>query len=140
MAKVFKKNKDFNSMSGVFAFRFWHDKKISEQIYNILNGGEDLFPKDIFAEKAAGIKDSNIFSRQAFDFAYENSNKELVRELLLIELEKRNIIIQINSIWEYSVEDISALKELSSSGKLTENRCATSRLCYMPENNKIKRN
>lgn len=123
-----KKNNDFNTMSGVFAFRFWHDKKISEQIYSIFHGGEDLFGRDIFAEKVAGIKDSKIFSRNAFDKAYENSNRELTREMILIELEKRNIKIQINSIWEYSVEDISALKELSLSGKLTENLYATTRL------------
>lgn len=130
------KSIDFNSMSGVFAFRFWHDKNISEQIYNIFHGGEDLFSKDIFAEKAAGIKDSNIFSRHAFDIVYENSNKELTREMILVELEKRNIKIRINSIWKYSVEDISALKELSLSGKLTENLYATTRLCYIPDNNK----
>lgn len=127
-------SKDFNSMSGVFAFRFWHDKKISEQIYYMLHGGEDLFPKDIFAEKAAEIRESNIFSWQAFDIAFENSNKELSREMILVELEKRNIIIQNNSIWEYSVEDISALNELSSSGKLTENLYATTRLYCIPDN------
>ncbi len=130
------KNKDFNTMSGVFAFRFRHDKIISEQIYNLFHGGEDLFSKDIFAEKAAEIKDSNIFSRHAFDIAYENSNKELTREMILAELEKRNIKIQINSIWEYSLEDLATLKELSLSGKLTENLIATTRLCYIPDNNK----
>lgn len=129
-------NKDFNFMSGVFAFRFWHDKNISNQIYNMFHGGEDLFPQDIFAEKAAGIKDSNIFSRHAFDIANEDSNKGLTRELIFIELEKRNIKIQNNSIWEYTDEEIFALKELSLSGKLTENRYATTRLCYKPVNDK----
>ena len=121
-------------MSGVFAFRFWHDKIISEQIWNMFHGGEDLFAKDTFAEKATKIKDSNIFSTQAFDLAYGNSNKELTREMILTELEKRNIKIQINSIWEYSVDDISALKELSHSGAITENLNATTRLCYIPDN------
>ena len=129
-------SKDFNMMDGVFAFRFWHDKIISEQIWNVFHGGEDLFPKDIFAEKAAKIKDSNIFSRLAFDLAYENSNKELTKERILFELEKRNIKIQNDSIWDYSVDDISALKELSRSGKLTENLYATTRLCYIPDNKK----
>jgi len=140
--------KNFNTMSGVFAFRFWHDKIISEQIWNMFHGGEDLFAKDTFAEKATKIKDSNIFSTQAFDLAYGNSNKELTREMILTELEKtetkpdtrtkqlekRNIKIQINSIWEYSVDDISALKELSHSGAITENLNATTRLCYIPDN------
>jgi len=128
------KNKDFNTMEGVFAFRFWHDKNISKQIWNMFHGGEDLFAKDTFAEKAAKIKDSNIFSTQAFDLAYENSNKEWTREMILAELELRNIKIQINSIWEYSDDDISELKKLSLSGKLTENLYATTRLCYIPDN------
>lgn len=130
-------SKDFNKMDGVFAFRFMHDKIISEQIWNMFHGGEDLFPKDIFADKAAKIKESNIFSRQAFDIAYENSNKEMTKERILNKLEKRNFRIQDNSIWDYSDGDISELKELSRSGKLTEKLYATTRLCYiLPDDKK----
>ena len=121
-----KNSKNFNSTPGVFAFRFWQDKKISEQIYNVFHGGRDLFPKDIFAEKAAKIKESNIFSQTAFD------NIDLTKEMILDELKKRNIKIQINSNLEYTHEDIAKIRKLSQSGKLTEDLTATTRLCYIP--------
>ncbi len=130
------KNKNFNSMSGVFAFRFWQDKKISEQIYNIFHGGKDLFPKDIFAEKAAQIKESNIFSQAAFDIVHQNFNIDLTKEVILDELEKRNIKVQINSNIEYTNEDIEIIKNLFQSGKLTQNLNATTRLCYIPNHKK----
>ena len=125
-------NRDFNNMSNVHAFRFWHEKSISEQIYHALHEGNDLFPKDIFAEKAARIKDSTIFSKAAFEKAFENSEISLTRETILSELGKRNISIQENPNWEYSDEDIKALQELSFSGKLIENPSASTRLIYTP--------
>lgn len=127
-------NKNFNTLSGVFGYRFWHNKTISKQIFDMFQEGKVLFTMDIFAEKAAAIKDSDIFSWNAFEYAYENSNKELTREIILEELEKRHIKIQKNSIWKFSEEDLSALIELSHSGKLTENLYATTRLCYRPDN------
>lgn len=130
-------SKDFNKMDGVFAFRFMHDKIISERIWKMFHEGEDLFPKDIFADKVAKIKESNIFSRQAFDLAYENSNKKMTKERIINKLETRNIRIQDNYIWDYSDDDISDLKELYRSGKLTEKLYATTRLCFIPEDKKI---
>lgn len=131
-----KNYKDFNKMDGVIAFRFWHDNIISEQIWNMFLGGEVLFPKDIFAEKATKIKESNIFSRQAFNIVYENFNKEMTKERILVELEKRNIRIQNNSIYDYSDDDLSELKELYRLGKLTEKLNATTRLCFIPDEKK----
>ncbi len=125
--------KDFNKMPGVFAFRFMHDKSISEQIWKLFHKGDDLFPKDVFADKAARINESFVFSKQAFDLVYEKSNKEMTKETILNELGNRNIKIQKNSIWDYSDSDIAELKELSTSGKLTEKLYATTRLCYIPD-------
>ena len=130
------KNKNFNSIPGVFAFRFWHDKKISEQIYNIFHGGKDLFPKDIFAEKAALIKESNIFSQSSFDAVHQQYCKNLRKELILKELQNRKIKIQKYSNLEYTNEDIEIIKNLYQSGILTKDLYASTRLCFTPNQKK----
>ncbi len=130
------KNRNFNSIPGVFAFKFWHDKKISEQIYNIFHSGKDLFPKDIFAEKAAQIKESYIFSQSTFDIVYQQYCKKLTKKFILNELKKRKIQIQKYSNLDYTTEDIEIMKNLYQTGILTQNLNATTRLCYIPNQKK----
>lgn len=125
------KYQDLNTMSGVFAYRFWHNKEISEKLFEIFHSGNDLFPKDIFAEKAAKINHCMIFCQEAFANAFENLTTSYTKETLTRELSKRNISIQKNSVFEFSEDEIMLFKELAISGKLAENRFATTRLCYM---------
>jgi hypothetical protein len=127
---------DLNFIPGVFAFRFWHDLTLSNRIFSIFNGGADLFPDDVFAAKAARINELNVFSRLAFDSTFDHFNPGLTKELLLEELEKRNLSIQDKPVFEYSPEDIVSITELLRSGKLTENLTAFSRLTYAPDNEK----
>jgi len=129
-------NENLNSMTDVFAFKFWQDKKVSEQIYNMFHGGKDLFPKDIFAEKAALINESNIFSKAAFDIVHQSFNIDLSKDVILNELEKRKVKVKVVSNIKYSYEEIELIKKLYKSGKLTENLNASTRLSYIPDNNK----
>lgn len=124
--------KNLNTMPGVFAYRFYHEKKISEKIYEVFHGGRDLFPKDIFAERAARVKGENIFSLEAFNVAYKNINTSISKEEVLIELKKKNIKIQKECPYEYSKEDIETIRNLYQSGELTKDLNATVRISYTP--------
>ena len=65
-----------------------------------------------------------------------DTSEEMTKERILVELEKRNIRIQNNSIYDYSDDDLSELKELYRLGKLTEKLNATTRLCFIPDEKK----
>jgi sulfatase maturation enzyme AslB (radical SAM superfamily) len=113
----------------VIAFRFLHDLVISEKIWNVFRGGEVLFTEDAFAEKAAKVKAAKIFSRSSYDSVCQKYKHSISSDLLLLEIKKREILIQKKSAFEYSDEDIDEIKKLVLSGNIEKDRIARTRLC-----------
>lgn len=61
-------DENLNDMVEV-AIHFKHNRKVSEFIFNYTNRSKKLFPKSILDDKAMAIKNSNVFSRQAYEMA-----------------------------------------------------------------------
>lgn len=85
---------DFNKLPDILAFKFYHDKKISEKILKVFKGGKKLFPNDPFAEKAARIKDGKVFSRQSFENVLTEYKDKFSKEELLKKLQGKGIQIK----------------------------------------------
>lgn len=128
-------HEDFNNLPGVLGFKFYHDKKISEKILNVFQGGVKLFPHDPFAEKAARIKDGKVFSSQSFENVLTEYKDNFSKEEMLKKLQGKGIQIKVNAGWDYTFAEIDEIKKIIASGAIDRGRVATARLMYRPKPN-----
>lgn len=134
-----KNKKDLNEIPGVFKYKFYQDKHISEQIFNALDGGNKIFPYDPVDEKVQAIKHLTEFSNVVFKEAYKRYRKELKlnENELLEKLTLASITITSNNrLVDYSKYEIEELEEQKENNFMFKNNTVTTRLCYIPKNSR----
>ena len=68
---------NFNDLSQVKAFRFKHNAKIAQSIYESMNGGEKLFPHDVLQAHWKDVtRDENKVSLKAIHFNLTRNEEE----------------------------------------------------------------
>lgn len=134
-----KNKKDLNEIPGIFKFKFYQDKHISEQIFNALDSGNKIFPYDAVERKVQEINQLTEFSRAVFKEAYTRYKQDVK----LSESELLEILISIginitnnNRLVNYSEDEIAELKQQKENNFIFKNNIATTRLCYIPKNNR----
>lgn len=76
------KNSNFNSLPQVKAFRFKHNAKIANEISNLMNSGELLFPYDILKSHwRSEDRNNNVISRDAVRFNLTRNEEETLESI-----------------------------------------------------------
>ena len=102
-----------------YAIHFKHNRKVSEFIFNYTNRSKKLFPKSILEEKAMIIKNSNVFSRKAYEMAKKEFYSELSDDVLMDYLRSENKSLSETPIVAFSSNEIAKFhKEWKESGQI----------------------
>jgi hypothetical protein len=97
-----KQGEDFHRICRKRCYKFRHDAKVSELIYNYTNRSNKLFPKSILEEKTDKIRTSKTFSRAALAKTKERYYPNLnVNELEKV-LRQANIAVSENQPVQFS--------------------------------------
>jgi len=83
-----KNNIDLNQITGVFPFKFFQKKEISERLYDIMEGGKILFPYDIISVKAKEIIKDRKLSKKSIKNVYQISYQD--HDIIMFEKKKLN--------------------------------------------------
>lgn len=84
-----ERHRDLNSYSDAHLFRFWHSPQASARIWEMTQGGYDLFPYDPMTEKVRCMRKYRIYSEQGLRKALEKT-----AGLSMNQDEARNALIQ----------------------------------------------
>lgn len=102
-----------------YAIHFKHNRKVSEFIFNYTNRSKKLFPKSILEEKAMIIKNSNVFSRKAYEMAKKEFYSELSDEVLMGYLSEENKSLSETPIVAFSSNEVEEFhKEWAECGQI----------------------
>lgn len=88
------------------AIHFKHNRKVSEFIFNYTNRSKKLFPKSVLEDKAMIIKNSNVFSRKAYEMAKKEFYSELSDDVLMGYLREENKTLCEAPIVAFSFNEI----------------------------------
>jgi hypothetical protein len=125
-------NSDLNNVIGVFPFKFYQQKEISERLYKIMEGGKALFPDDIISMKAKEIRSSHRLSREALLKTFKESNLYQDYNKLESDLIEKGYEIVDEVLFSFTQEEIR-ISLMRFNSNLGENRFTT-RLGYYPDN------
>lgn len=90
----------------VNAIHFKHNRKISEFIFNYTNRSKKLFPNSILDDKAMIIKNSNVFSKRAYEMAKKEFCPDESDEVLMDYLRDENKTLCETPIAAFSSQEI----------------------------------
>lgn len=123
---------DLNQVKGVFPFKFFQEKEISERLNEIMEGGKALFPYDIIAVKAKEIRSNYKLSKQALLKTFKEL--PLYQDYTILEsvLIERGYKVVDEEIYSFTPEEIR-ISLLRFNSNLGANRFST-RLVYNPDN------
>ena len=88
------------------AIHFKHNRKVSEFIFNYTNRSKKLFPKSILDDKAMAIKNSNVFSKKAYEMAKKEFYSDISDDVLMGYLREENKVLCETPIVAFSTIEI----------------------------------
>lgn len=92
----------------VSAIRFVHNSKVSEFIFNYTNRSKKLFPQNVLDDKATYIKNSNVFSKKAYEMAKNEFYPNELDEVLMGYLRDENKSLCETPIVAFSSQEIDS--------------------------------
>lgn len=101
---------DFHDSAHKMEFK--HSKKCSEQIYEMFDKGKELFPSDPIVKKALRIRDSNLYSLEAFELThsrYAFAKQKIYYQEKLQQV--MNIKIVSDPMIKFSKEELNTLEK-----------------------------
>jgi hypothetical protein len=105
---ILDKNMNFNTLPFVEIERFTITKELSEKYFNMFEGGDKLFPKEVVSDIADKIRSSSSLHRDSIS-RYCQNNKINENEFIA-KLEKCNVGIR-NTKYTISRADVHLLKK-----------------------------
>lgn len=101
----------------VSAIHFVHNRKVAEFIFNYTNRSKKLFPKNVLDDKATYIKNSNVFSKKAYEMAKNEFYPNESDEVLMGYLRDENKSLCETPIVAFSSQEIDSFhKEWEKGG------------------------
>lgn len=125
-----KQNADLNKIPGVFSFRFFQKRTISERLNEIMEGGKILFPYDVISVKAKEIIRDRKLSKNSVNNVFQTLNLDYDIMILERKLTELGYEIIDEEIYSFTKQDIDL--SLQGFNSNLGNNSFSSRLYYGP--------
>lgn len=117
---VLKMHKDKNLNKLCQVKHFYHDINASHLIYNYTNRGNKLFPNNVLESKANIIKNSKIFSKEAYRIVKSEFYRDVTDDILYRYLNMENISLCENPIVSFTKKEKKDFYEKWKNGEETK--------------------
>lgn len=97
-------NQNFNRLCAR-KIKFRHDARVSELVFNYANRSKKLFPYDLLQDKAATIKNSHRFSKEAYNMAVSRYFLTTPIETIKEWMEDAKITLQDNFVTTFTEKE-----------------------------------